>query len=116
VPDAPHEYLVILESRFANRALSQLNDVATITHVLKPRMILIRSDTEIHKPVTEIKGVLGIYDDTLPVLTDLSTSERMFISAWDARRKTKNRPGDQLPWDSPDFDAPDAPPDGSDES
>jgi hypothetical protein len=116
MPDAPREDLVVLESASAKEALAELGGVADVTQVLAPRLVLIRAYPKVLKQVARIKGVVGVYHDTSPDLPDLEPNERVFISAWEARRRPKTRPGDQLSWDSPGFNAPDAPTDGDEES
>lgn len=108
--DVQRERLVILEARLADEARAKLEAVGLVTQVLRPRLLLIRADPKVDESVARIKGVLGIYDAVPPSLpSDLSSEERVFISAWDARRQPKTRPGEGLPWDAPGFVAPDAP-------
>ena len=115
--DAPQEYLIILESSLANRALGQLAAVATVTQVQPPRLVLIRADPGVRERLVGIAGVMGVYNVTPPGLpSDLTPTERLFISAWAARQQRKSRPGEGLPWDAPGFVAPDAPTDETSES
>jgi hypothetical protein len=110
VPDAPHEVLVLLEPRLADEALAQLRAVAVVTQVLPPRLALVRADPETMGRAAQIAGVRDVYDDTPPELPpDLTPAERLFVSAWEARRQPKTRPGEGLPWDAPGFQPPDSP-------
>lgn len=110
MPDAPREFLVILEPRLADKALAQLRAVANVTQVLAPRLALVRADPETMARAAQIGGGLDVYDDTLPELPpDLTPSERLFVSAWEARRQPKTRPGEGLSWDAPGFLPPDSP-------
>lgn len=108
--DGPHEYLVILESHLADQTLARLKALAIVTQVLRPRLLLIRADAKAEKTAARIAGVLGLYQaapSKLPL--DLTAEERLFVSAWEARRQPKSRPGDSLPWDAPGFVPPDSP-------
>lgn len=108
--DVPREHLVILEPHLADQALVRLKAVAIVTQVLRPRLLLIRTDIKAEETAARIAGVLGVYGaapSKLPL--DLTPEERLFISAWEARRQPKIRPGDGLPWDAPGFVPPDAP-------
>jgi hypothetical protein len=110
MPDAPPELLVILEPRLADEALAQLRGVANVTQVLVPRLALVRADPEIVERVARIEGVADVYEDAVSELpADLTPSERVFVSAWEARRQPKTRAGEGLPWDAPGFLPPDPP-------
>lgn len=111
MPDAPRELLVLLERRVADEALAQLQAVTNVTQVLAPRLALIRADPEAVARAAGIQGVLGVYDDHPEVPPDLTPSERVFVSSWEARRQPKARPGNGLPWDTPGFLPPDSPAD-----
>ena len=88
--DAPREHLIMLESSLANQALGQLEAVATVTQVLPPRLVLIRAAPGVRERLVGIAGVMGVYDVTPPGLpSDLTRTERVFISAWEARRQRK---------------------------
>jgi hypothetical protein len=108
--EVPREHLVILEPGVADQARSQVESVAVVTQALKPRLLLIRADAKAKERVSQIAGVVGVYDD-LPSQTssDMSPEEHLFINAWAARRQPKTRPGEGLPWDTPGFLPPDAP-------
>jgi hypothetical protein len=110
MPDPQREFLVILEPRLADKTLAQLRAIANVTQVLAPRLALVRADPETMARAAQIGGVLDVSDDTLPELPqDLSPSERLFVSAWEARRQPKTRPGEGLSWDAPGFLPPDPP-------
>ena len=110
MPDAPHELLVILEASLADEALAQLRAVANVTQVLTPRLALVQADPETTARAARIRGVLDVYDDAVSELpADLTPSERVFVSAWEARRQPKTRPGEGLSWDAPGFLPPDPP-------
>lgn len=104
------EFLVLLETRLADEALAQLRAVANVTQVLPPRLAIVQADRETTARAARIEGVLGVYDDAVPeVPPDLTPSERVFVSAWEARRQPKTRPGEGLSWDAPGFLPPDPP-------
>lgn len=110
MPDVPRELLIILEPRLADEALSQLRSVANVTQVLAPRLALVRADPETMARVARIGGVLDVYDDAFSELPpNLTPSERLFVSAWQARRQPKTRLGEGLSWDAPGFLPPDPP-------
>jgi hypothetical protein len=60
------------------------------------------------RPPPRVSGVRW-YDEAPPDDEDLSAPERLFVAAWLARRRPKDRPGDGLPWDAPGHLPPDAP-------
>jgi hypothetical protein len=110
MPDPLREFLVILEPRLADKTLAQLRAIANVTQVLAPRLALVRADPETMARIAQIGGVLDVSDDTLPELPqELTPSERLFVSAWEARRQPKIRPGEGLSWDAPGFLPPDSP-------
>jgi hypothetical protein len=110
MPDPPRELLLVLERRVADQALAQVRAVANVTQVLEPRLALVRADPEIAARVARVEGVLGVYEDAVPEIPpDLTSSERTFVSAWEARRQPKTRTGEGLPWDAPGHLPPDPP-------
>jgi hypothetical protein len=110
MPEALRELLAVLEPGLADEALAQLRAVANITQVLPPRLALIRADPDTMARARRIQGVLDVYEDVAPALPlDLTPSERVFISAWQARRQPKTRRGEGLSWDAPGFLPPDPP-------
>jgi hypothetical protein len=110
MPDPLREFLVILDPRLADQTLAQLRAIATVTQVLAPRLALVRADAETMARAAQLGGVLAVSDDTLPELPqDLTSSERLFISAWEVRRQPKTRPGEGFSWDAPGFLPPDTP-------
>lgn len=110
MPDPRREFLVVLEPRLADLALAHLRATGNVTQVLAPRLALVRADPDAMARAAQIEGVLNVSDDTLPELPqDLTPSERLFVSAWEARRQPKTRPGEGLSWDAPGFLPPDPP-------
>jgi hypothetical protein len=110
--DPPRELLVLLDPRRGGEALSQLQSVVSVTQMLPPRLALVRADPGATHRVTDIEGVLGVYDDAPPENPpDLTPEERVFVSAWEARRQPKTRRGEGLSWDAPGFQPPDPPTD-----
>jgi hypothetical protein len=108
--DPLREFLVVLEPSLADKTLAQLRAITNVTQVLAPRLALVRADPETIARVAQMEGVLDVSDDTLPELPqELTPSERLFVSAWEARRQPKIRPGEGLPWDAPGFLPPDSP-------
>jgi hypothetical protein len=109
MPDAPREFLVILEPRLADGALAQLRAVTNVTQVIG-RLVLVQADPEAVARAVRIGGVLHVHEEALPEPPpDLTPSERMFVSAWKARQQPKTRPGEGLSWDAPGFLPPDPP-------
>ena len=106
------EYLVILQPNLADQALAEIEAVATVTQIFRPRLLLIRPDAKAKENLVQIAGVLGVYD-AVPskIPSDLSPEERVFIAAWAARCQPKTRQGEGLPWDAPGFAPPDPPTD-----
>ena len=74
--------LVILESRLADSALAELRTLASVTHVLPPRLALVRSDRATTARIAQIPGVLSLHDQTLGVVPpDLTAAERLLYEA-----------------------------------
>ena len=108
MPDVLPELLVILEPGLAQEALTQLRLVTSVTQVLAPRLILVRADRDTMARAKRIRGVLEVYNDApLKFPSNLTSSERLFVSAWKARRRPKTRRGEGLPWDAPGYLPPD---------
>src|SRR5215469_12413436 len=110
MPDAPHELLIVLESRSASETLARLRAVANVTQVFPPRLALVQAGPDARTRIARIEGVLDALDDPARALpADLTPAERIFAAAWQARRQPKTRPGEGLPWDAPGFEPPDRP-------
>lgn len=110
MPDPRRELLVVLEPGLFDRTLAHLRAIGTVTQLLPPRLALVRAAPDTIARVARIEGVLSVSDDTLAELPqDFTPSERLFVSAWEARRHPKTRPGEGLSWDAPDFLPPDPP-------
>ena len=109
--DVSRELLVILEPSLASEALDQARSIANVTQVLAPRLVLVRAEPDTIARVARIRGVIGVYDDTLPKLTlNFTAPERSFAAAWAMRQHPKTRTGENLSWDAPGFLPPDRPP------
>jgi hypothetical protein len=110
--DAPRERLIILDPRLGRSALAELRAVAHVTQVLEPRLVLLHSDAATIALLSRIPGVIGVHEEALgEIPPDLTPSERMFVSAWEARQRPKDRRGEGLAWDAPGFKPPDPPAD-----
>jgi len=110
MPDPRREFLVVLEPRLSDRTLAHLRAIGNVTQVFPPRLALVRAAPDTIVRVARIEGVLSVSDDTLSELPqDFTPSERLFVSAWEARRHLKTRPGEGLSWDAPNFLPPDPP-------
>lgn len=110
MPNVAEECLVLLELPGADDALAQLRAFAVVTHVLAPRLALVRADAEALERIATIRGVGAVHCDAMPTLEPPPTpAERAFVAAWAMRRRPKIRRGDGLSWDAPGFDAPDLP-------
>jgi hypothetical protein len=108
MPDVRHEVLVVLEPRAAEKALARLRSVSQVIQVLPPRLAFVLVDAKNMARLARIQGVLKAYDDVPAKFpSDLTASERLFVSAWKARRQPKTRPGEGLPWDAPGYIPPD---------
>ena len=110
--DLPREDLVVLRPRLVEQTLDQLRMIGKVTQVLSPRLALVLSEPEVRQRIAKLEGVIDVYSDTPPKLSNLTPAERVFISAWETRGSQKRRPGDQLSWGTPGFLAPDLPDDG----
>lgn len=107
---ASSERLVVLDSRNAASALAELLALASVTQVLGARLALVRADDATAARLARISGVHGIHSGVLGAIpSDLTETERAFVSAWEMRQRPKERPGDGLSWDAPGFTPPDPP-------
>jgi hypothetical protein len=109
-----HEDLVILNDDATAQALATLRSVVTVTHVLAPRLVLVKSGVDA-AVLRSLPGVRSVYTDDVPagVRFALTPSELLFVDGWGIRRHGKaHRLGQGLPWDTPGFLPPDPPPDG----
>lgn len=107
--DPPRELLAILDPRLVDCALPRLRAAVDVIQVLPPRLALVRADRVTAARINRIEGVLGIHADTVPELpADLTPAERLFVYAWEARRRPRTRTGEGLSWDAPGFSAPDS--------
>ena len=92
MPDPPRELLVLIDRAWFDEALARLRAMATVTQVLAPRLILLRVEPDERQQVARLRGVVGVFDETLPDLTDFTDAERLFASAWAQRARPKRRP------------------------
>jgi len=110
--DAPRERLVILDLRLGQSVIAELRSVADVTQMMPPRIVLLRSDAATAARIAQMPGVVSLHDATLgEVPSDLTPSERTFVSAWELRQRPKDRRGEGLSWDAPGFKPPDPPAD-----
>jgi hypothetical protein len=108
--ETPREHLVVLASEQADAALADIEAVASVTQLLRPRLLLVIAEPDVREDIRRTNGVLGVYD-TAPdgELLGLSPEEQLFVDAWAARRAPKTRPGEGSNWDTPGFEPPDIP-------
>jgi hypothetical protein len=110
MPDVPRELLIVLESRSATETLAQLRAVTNVTQVFPPRLALVQAGPDAGTGIARIQGVRLVLDDPARKLpADLTSAERIFASAWQARQQPKTRTGEGLPWDAPGFEPPGRP-------
>jgi hypothetical protein len=108
--DSSRELLVFLEPDLADQALAQLRAMVDVTQVLLPRLVLVRADPEALPRVSGIRGVADVHNEaSFEHPPGLSSAERLFVSAWQARQQPKIRPGEGRNWDAPGFLPPDPP-------
>jgi len=108
--ETPREHLVVLASERAEAALADIEAVAPVTQLLRPRLLLVLADPGVRENIRRIPGVLGVYGtapDGEPLA--LSLEEQLFVDAWVARHAPKTRPGEGSNWDTPGFEPPDVP-------
>lgn len=87
--------------------IEDLRRSATVTQQLPPRLALFLLTAQQSESIPNTSGAMFFVDDIpADILDGLSPQEQLFIQAWQARRSTKKRPGDQLPWDAPGYTPP----------
>ena len=88
--------------------MAELQARETVTQTLPPRFALVVD----HKDASSLQrsDVLGVYEERFDGPRDtLTVAENAFVSAWESRRRPKERLGEGLSWDSPGFLPPDPP-------
>ena len=109
VADTQQEQLVILDADRVDAALAEIQAVASVTQMLRPRLVLVRADPDVQEGILRIPGVIGLFEAaSADVPSELSPVERVFVDAWATRSAPKTRPGEGLDWDAPGFEPPDA--------
>jgi hypothetical protein len=112
------EFLVVLDPVPAAAAtedpLPALRAAARVTQVLSRRLVLVQAGgAELVAAVRAVPGVALVQTDPAAELsvdaTGLDEKERLFVAAWRARSRPKQRPGEGLDWDAPGFLPPDRP-------
>ena len=109
------EALVIVQPGADERTLRRLREVVTVEQAAAPRLAVIRADEEGIRAVQKLRGISGVYLDDVPSAerARLGPTERLFIDAWELRKRPKlHRKGEGLPWDAPGFLPPDPPREG----
>jgi hypothetical protein len=102
--------LVILDADRADTARAEIEGVAPVTQMLRPRLLLISAAPGVPERVRRIPGVVEIFDRPSVVAeSDLSPPERVFVDAWATRNISKTRRGEGLNWGETGFEPPDAP-------
>ena len=102
--------LVILDADQADTARAEIEGVAPVTQMLRPRLLLISAAPGVREKIRQIPGVVEILDRPAAVpVSDLSPAERVFVDAWATRNIPKTRRGEGLTWDATGFEPPDAP-------
>jgi len=108
--EPPREHLVVLVPERADATLADVEAMAPVTQLLRPRLLLVHVDPDVREGIRRIPGVLGVYDtapDDEPF--GLSPEEQLFVDAWATRHAPKTRPGEGSDWDTPGFEPPDLP-------
>ncbi len=107
--DTQQEQLVILDADRADAAVAEIEAVASVTQMLRPRLLLVRADPDAREGILRIPGVIGLFEAApADVPVGLSPVERVFVDAWATRSAPKTRHGEGLDWDAPGFEPPDA--------
>jgi hypothetical protein len=83
--------------------------VESVRHAISSRLAVIVVDPSTAERLRARGGVVAVVDDELPpgIVAGLDELERLFVAAWNERRRTKTRTGDDLPWDAAGFEPPD---------
>ncbi|MEV7177303.1 hypothetical protein [Kitasatospora sp. NPDC093679] len=107
--EPPHEALVLLAP--VEGVLDRLRELVAVTQLGSQRVVLAVVGEGQREKVLALPGVLGVYTDAVPDTARrvFSPGEQLFVSAWEARARPKERPGDGLAWDDPGFRPPDRP-------
>jgi hypothetical protein len=95
---------------FANDGLDDVVDGLRVLHRGSPRVAVIEGPWAKIHALAARPGVQVVEDDPpSELLARLDASEAIFARAWRQRRKPKNRAGDGLSWDAPEYQPPDRP-------
>lgn len=113
------EFLVVLDPASATAAaeapLPALRAAARVTQVMSDRVVLVQAEgPELVATLRAVPGVALVLTEpeAEPSVDDavgLDEKERLFVAAWRARARPKQRPGEGLDWDAPGFLPPDRP-------
>lgn len=101
------EVLALIPRDQYPESIEKLRRAFTVTQILPPTLALVVLPPGRSQSIPDIPAVT-FYLDNVPaeILDNLTATERTFVQAWLARRAAKQRPGDQLPWDSPGYTPP----------
>jgi hypothetical protein len=100
------ELLVIVDTSAPDDALETVRRTARVTQVVPPRIALASATDS--AALRALPGVHAIADEPVPseLRAGLSQAEELFVAAWEARARAKERPGDGESWDAPGRSAP----------
>ena len=106
--DRDGELLVLADRATFADTLRTLRATATVTHVLRPIVIVSGADPAV---LRRFEGVREVVTDDLSAAArhDLEPEARTFVDAWRRRSAPRDRRGDGLAWDAPGFLPPDPP-------
>jgi len=108
------EALIMLYNKTSVATLQDLRQNYHIRQIHLPRLAIAYVSTSDVKVIEKIKGVQVVYVNEIPltIIQTMTPAEKIFANAWQLRKKQDNkkeRPGDQLPWDTEGFDPPGKP-------
>ena len=100
-----------------NEAAS-LDDVqkhAAIIHKASPRLCVVSAGPAAIAMLAKLPEVIAVTETRFPVAisAELDQAEILFATAFAASNTKKQRKGENMAWDTPGFDPPDAPPENT---
>ena len=101
-------YVLVLVEDAADRQV--LEERATIVHSASSRLYVVRLGPGTRNQINSVAGVIAVTDKVFPddIARQLDSKEALFAAAFAARGTKKDRVGNGLPWDAPDFEPPDS--------
>lgn len=104
---ATEHLLVVDEPERFEAIVAAVGATAPVIQQLPPRLAIVASPAS-GQQLPQVSGATW-YREGAAIDERLSAEELLFVTAWRQRRRTKDRPGEGLPWDAPGYQPPDAP-------